>query len=130
MAILGAQSAVTQAFGQIQRQQARAQADQAERRAASLRDQADQARAQADRAERRADSLQAEAGQARARADQAEGAVRAIEGWDRLGERLSTQFVRAAPSLAGVSSASPSYSSQGSIQQGSGEVGSIVNLSA
>lgn len=128
----GVQTAISSAYGQLQRQQAQNYADQAERRAVSLRDQADSARAMADQAERLAVSLDVDADKARSRADLAGNAVTSMQAWDRMGDQQSAQRVQMArsvqPAEPVIASSSPASPAASYVQEP--RVGTLLDLSA
>jgi len=144
------------AFAPLQRQQAELNAAQAEQRAQALRNQAERATAEADvarteaeQADRRAVDLNDRAGTARSEADRVTGAVRAAQGFDRLGEQQQQQLeqinqgaapessappaesdVVASPAVSPLANTAPVYSARGAFAGVPVRVGSQVDLSA
>ncbi len=126
----GAQSASSGLWAQLQLQQARRNADQAEQQAAALQAQAQSAQSVADRAQENARSLQVESQQARGDASQARLNLATLnsvgEVQSQLGELQTqiSQVLQSAPRVATTTTVAPVVNTSGQ------PTGTLVNVTA
>lgn len=124
MPLSALQAATSAAYAQLQQQQVRQAADQAEAKARGLRKQAQQAESEAVRAQQNAESLRSQSQQANGAANLARQAVSSTESLGRLQTQIRKVLATDDWSALPAAPAAPVVNTQGQV------TGTTVNVTA